>query len=92
MIYCLSCEKYPTDTKVIPYGSDFPIDTFKVKLITKEKPTTMPKDGTDVVDLADGTKFAVGSLLYVINGDEESEIYIYIDDKFELWNSYVWID
>ena len=52
----------------------------------------MPNDGTDVVDLADGTKFAVGSLLYVINGDEESEIYIYIDDKFELWNSNVWID
>lgn len=92
MIYCLSCEKYPTDTKVIPYGSDFPIDAFKVKLITKERPSTMPKDGTDVEDLADGTKFAVGSLLYVVDSNGESEIYIYIDGRFELWNSSVWID
>ncbi len=92
MIYCLSCEKYPIDTKVIPYGSDFPIDTFKVKLITKEKPATMPKDGTDVEDLADGTKFAVGSVLYVVDSNGESEIYIYIDGEFELWNSSVWID
>ena len=92
MVYCLSCEKYPTDTKVIPYNSSFPIDTFKVKLITKSKPSVMPKDGTDVEDLADGTKFSVGSLLYVIEGETESEIYIYIDGQFELWNSPVWID
>lgn len=52
----------------------------------------MPKDGTDVEDLADGTKFAVGSLLYVVDSNGESEIYIYIDGRFELWNSSVWID
>lgn len=92
MIYCLSCEKYPTDTKVIPYGSDFPIDTFKVRLLTNEKPTTMPVDGTDVEDLADGTKFSVGSLLYVVDSNGESEVYIYVDDEFKLWNSPVWID
>ena len=52
----------------------------------------MPNDGTDVEDFADGTKFAVGSLLYVVDSNGESEIYIYIDGRFELLNSPVWID
>lgn len=52
----------------------------------------MPADGTDVEDLADGTKFSVGSLLYVVDSNGESEVYIYVDDEFKLWNSPVWID
>lgn len=58
MIYCLSCEKYPKDTKVIPNGSTFPIDTFKVKLISNELPSTMPRTGADVEGLANDAKFA----------------------------------
>ena len=84
MVHCISCEKYPTDERVIPYGSTFPIDTVKVKLISKTKPSTLPADGDDVENLADGTKFAVGSMLYIITGDNDvSETYIYVDGNFE---------
>lgn len=79
MIYCLSCRKYPVNTKVIPYGSTFPIDTFTVKLITKNKPSNLKLDGSDVENLADTAKFAVGSTLYVISEDKE---YIYFEDEF----------
>lgn len=87
MIYCLSCEKYPTDEKVIPYGSTFPIDTFTVRLLANEVPQTMPTSGADVEGLDDGAKFAVGSQLYVTNNGEDSKVYIFIDGAFQLWDS-----
>lgn len=87
MVHCLSCEKYPTDTKVIPYGSDFPIDTFKVRLLSSFLPEPMPTSGADVEELADKTKFAVGSILYVVNGSKGSEVYVFTNDGFELWSS-----
>lgn len=94
MIYCLSCEKYPTDVKVIPYGSSFPVDTFKVKLLTDTVPQTMPEDGSDVEGLADGTKFAVGSLLFVTTGENNSETYVYVDSDtgFQKWDSNIDLD
>lgn len=92
MIYCLSCEKYPQDTKVIPFGSTFPIDTFRVKLLSNTLPSIMPTSGTDVEGLADDTKFSVGSLLYVIDGSDGSEVYVFVDGKFELWDSPISID
>lgn len=87
MIHCLSCEKYPTDTKVIPYNSDFPIDTFKVRLLSSFLPEPLPTSGADVVELADKTKFAVGSLLYVVNGSQGSEIYVFDSEQFVLWSA-----
>lgn len=88
MIYCICCEKYPTDEKIIPSGSTFPIDEYKVKLIASQTPSTLPTDGSDVENLADGTKFAVGSLLYVVEGeDTTSEVYVFIDGAFEAWTS-----
>lgn len=92
MVYCLSCEKYPKDTKVIPNGSTFPIDTFKVKLISNELPSTMPRTGTDVEGLANDAKFSVGSLLYVVSGNDGSEVYVFVDNGFELWDSPIAID
>lgn len=47
----------------------------------------MPSSGSDVVGLADSTKFAVGSKLYVINGENGSEIYVYDSTQFVLWSS-----
>lgn len=87
MIYCLTCEKYPRDTKLIPQYSEFPIDVFKVRLISSTTPSPLPSSGADVVGLADSTKFAVGSRLYVTNGENGSEIYIYDSTQFVLWSS-----
>ena len=87
MVYCLSCEKYPRDSYLIPQYSDFPIDVFKVRLISSTKPSPLPTSGADVVGLADTTKFSVGSKLYVTNGEDGSEIYVYDSQKFVLWSS-----
>lgn len=92
MIHCLSCEKYPKDTNVIPFGSSFPIDTVRVKLLSNAAPSTMPTSGADVEGLADSTKFSVGSLLYVIDGNDGSEVYVFVDGGFELWDSPIGID
>ena len=92
MIYCLSCKRYPEDPKVIPSGSTFPINCFMVRLISDETPSTMPTSGTDIENLADGTLFAVGSILYVINGSSGSEVYVYVDNEFKLWDSPVPIE
>ena len=92
MIYCLSCDRYPTDTKVIPYGSDFPIDTFRVRLLSSDTPSTLPTSGADVEGLADNASFSVGSILYVVNGEDGSEVYVFVDGGFELWDSPIAID
>ncbi len=87
MVYCVSCQKYPMDGNAIPYGSTFPIDTFTVKLISDSSPSTLPSDGSDVENLADGTKFAVGSTLFVReNSEGKGEQYIYLDGSFKLCN------
>ncbi len=87
MVYCLSCEKYPRDSHLIPQYSDFPIDVFKVRLISSVKPSPLPSSGADVVGLADSTRFSVGSKLYVTNGENGSEIYVYDSTQFVLWTS-----
>lgn len=87
MVYCVSCQKYPMDENVIPYGSTFPIDTFTVDLISDSPPSTLPSNGSDVENLADGTKFAVGSTLFVRkNSEGRGERYIYLDGSFKLYN------
>ena len=86
MVYCLSCEKYPRDEKVIPSGSIFPTNVYKVRLISQNLPNPLPASGADVFGLADSTLFSVGSKLYVINGTNGSEIYIYDSEKFVLWS------
>lgn len=84
MIYFLSCEKYPRDEKVIPSGSDYPIDTFKVELLSDTTPDPLPTDGSDVEGLADSTKFAYGSTLLVRNGTNgKTDKYIYGENGFE---------
>ena len=92
MIHCLSCEKYPKDTNVIPFGSDFPINTFRVRLLSNDLPSTLPTNGADVEGLADDTRFSVGSILYVVNGNNGSEVYVFVDGGFELWDSPIGID
>lgn len=92
MIYCLSCEKYPKDTKVIPFGSNFPINTFRVKLLSNDLPSTLPTSGADVQNLANDAMFSVGSILYVVNGNDGSEVYVFVDGGFELWDSPIAID
>ena len=87
MVHCLSCEKYPRDSHLIPQYSDFPIDVFKVRLISSVKPSPLPSSGADVVGLADSTRFSVGSKLYVTNGENGSEIYVYDSTQFVLWTS-----
>lgn len=87
MVYCLSCEKYPRDSHLIPQYSDFPIDVFKVRLISSVKPSPLPSSGADVVGLADSARFSVGSKLYVTNGENGSEIYVYDSTQFVLWTS-----
>lgn len=86
MIHCLSCYKYPYDTKVIPYGSNFPNDTFKVYLISKNLPNSMAITSDDIEELPSNCKFAIGSKLYVINGNDGSEVYIWDSKKFVLFN------
>lgn len=85
MVYCLSVEKYPRDEKVIPYESVFPNNVYKVRLISSSLPNPLPSSGADVQNLSDNTEFAVGSKLYVVNGENGSEIYIYSDGRFILW-------
>lgn len=85
MIHCLSCKKYPYDTKIMPYGSNFPIDTVKVYLISKDLPNSMMITGSDVEELPNDCKFAVGSKLYVINGNDSSEVYTWNSEKFVLF-------
>lgn len=92
MIYCLSCEKYPKDTKVIPFGSSFPINTFRVKLLSNDMPSKLPTSGADVQNLANNAGFSVGSILYVVNGNDGSEVYVFVDGGFELWDSPISID
>lgn len=92
MILCLSCDKYPKDTKVIPYNSNFPIDRFKVNLLADYRPDPLPTSGADVTGLADKTKFAVGSILYVTNGGSDSEEYVFTGEEFELWDNPINID
>ena len=92
MIYCLSCEKYPKDSKVIPFGSNFPANTFKVKLLSNTLPSVMPTSGADVESLADNAQFSVESLLYIVDGSNGSEVYVFIDGGFELWDSPIGIE
>ena len=85
MIHCLSCYKYPYDSKVIPSGSKFQSNVFKVYLISKELPNSMTITGADVEELPNDCKFAVGSKLYVINGNDSSEVYTWNSEKFVLF-------
>lgn len=87
MVHCLSCERYPKDLKVIPYGSEFPLELYKVRLLSSFLPEPMPTSGADVEGLANNTQFSVGSLLYVVNGSKGSEVYVFTNDGFELWSS-----
>ena len=90
MIHCLSCKKYPVDTRTIPNGSAFPADRFIVKLLSYEEPSSVPQDGSDVEELPDGMKFAYGSLLYVVSGENSTpEVFVYVDDEngFVAWDS-----
>lgn len=87
MIHCLSCYKYPYDTKVIPYGSNFPINAVKVYLISKNLPSSMVITGSDVEELPNNCKFAVGSKLYVINGNDGSEVYTWNSERFVLFTA-----
>lgn len=87
MIHCLSCKRYPTDAKVIPYGSDFPSDEFMVSLISKDLPNSMSISSADVVELPSGCKFAVGSKLHVVNGNDGSEVYVWNSEEFVLVES-----
>lgn len=87
MIHCLSCYKYPYDTKVIPYGSAFPTNVFRVNLISKTLPNSMIITGNDVEELPNDCKFAVGSKLYVVNGNNGSEVYIWNSKKFVLFTA-----
>ena len=87
MIKLISCERYPQDQKVIPYGSTFPIDKFRVRLITDSVPSSLNLTGADVDGLADTTEFAVGSILYVADGTDNVIRYVYIDGAFKLWDS-----
>ena len=85
MIHCLSCYKYPYDTKVIPYGSNFPSNVFKVYLISKNLPSSLVLTGNDVEELPNDCKFAIGSKLYVVNGNDGSESYTWDSEKFVLF-------
>lgn len=87
MIHCLSCYKYPYDAKVIPYVSDFPIDAIKVYLISKNLPNSMVITGNDVEELPNNCKFAVGSKLYVVNGNDGSEVYVWNSERFVLFTA-----
>jgi hypothetical protein len=87
MVHCLSCERYPKDLRVIPYGSEFPLELYKVRLLSSFLPDPMPTSGADVEGLADNTQFAVGSLLYVVNGSQGSEIYVFDSEQFVLWST-----
>ena len=87
MIHCLSCYKYPYDTKVIPYGSVFPTNVFRVNLISKTLPNSMVVTGNDVEELSNDCKFAIGSKLYVVNGNSGSEVYIWNSKKFVLFTA-----
>lgn len=92
MIHCLSCTKYPKDGKVIPFGATFPTDRYMVKLLCYSTPANLPQDGDDVDELANGTKFAYGSLLYVVNGEGSTpDTYVFVDDEngFVKWESEV---
>lgn len=86
MIHCLSCKKYP-DSKNIPYGSSFSTNVYKVNLISKNTPNNFDIDGSDVEELPDDCKFADGSRLYIVNGNDGSEVYVYILNKFVLYTS-----
>ena len=92
MFHCSSCKRYPEGLDVMPLGSYFPVESYLVTLTTNERPATMPKDGSDVEGLSDNTIFASGSLLYVSNDGDNSEVYVYIDGNFELWDSPIRID
>ena len=83
MIHCISCEKYPTDEKAIPYGSTFPTNTYKVKLLSETKPYPLPTSGADVAELADNVQFAVGSELLVRSDEDGSTVYIYDGNGFK---------
>ena len=85
MIHCLSCYKYPYDTKVIPFGSNFPSNVCKVNLISKNLPNSMVITGNDVEELSDDCRFAVGSKLYVVNGNDGSEVYTWNSERFVLF-------
>lgn len=87
MIYCLSCEKYPREKNITPSDSIFPADVYKVRLLSQNLPNPFPTTGADVDGLADNTVFSVGSKLYVINGTNGSEIYIYDSGQFVLYAS-----
>lgn len=92
MVYCLSCKKYPTDTKVIPYGSNFPSNVYEVRLLSNTLPSPLPTTGADVEGLANNTQFSVGSILYVVDGTNNSEVYVFVDGGFELWDSPIAIE
>lgn len=85
MIHCLSCYKYPYDTKVIPYGSNFSENVFRVNLISKTLPGSMTLTGSDIEELPDSCNFAVGSKLYIVNGNDGSEVYTWDSEKFVLF-------
>ncbi len=84
MIHCFSCYKYPYDSKVIPYKSEFPTDTFRVYLISKNLPNSFVITSNDVEELPNNCKFAVGSKLFVVNGNDGSEVYAWDSEKFTL--------
>ena len=71
----------------MPQYNELPINVFKVRLFSSTTPSALPSSGADVVGLAGSTKFAVGSKLYVTNGETGSEIYIYDSTQFVLWSS-----
>ena len=92
MVYCLSCERYPKDAKAIPNGSNFTTNTFRVRLLSNTLPSVMPTSGADVEGLADNANFSVGSILYVVDGSDGSEVYVFVDGGFELWDSPISIE
>ena len=79
MIYCLSCDKYPRDSQQPS------VNVYRVRLFSSTTPSPLPSSGADVIGLADSTQFSVGSKLYVSNGDNGTEIYVYDSTQFVLW-------
>lgn len=88
MIHCLSCKKY-LDIKNVPIGSIFSTNVYKVNLISKNLPNNMALTGSDVEELPDDCRFADGSKLYIVNGNNGSEVYIYILNNFVLCTSFI---
>lgn len=78
MIRCLSCRSNS-------YLLAQDIKKFRVSLISSELPDPLPTSGTDVEELPNNLQFALGSRLYIVNGSNGSEVYIYESDGFVLY-------